>query len=148
MGLAMGRKTKPLGALEVQRLTTPGMHFVGEVAGLALLVADWRTELDPARSIAGKRRDMGLGGYPDVTLADARRRARDLREQIDNGIDPIGQRREARAALAALVKAMTFNQCVDAYLDAHNESWSNPKHRQQWRNTLTTYAGPVIGGWT
>jgi hypothetical protein len=63
------------------------------------------------------------------------------------GIDPIGQRREARAALrAALVKAMTFNQCVDAYLDAHNESWSNPKHRQQWRNTLATYAGPVIGG--
>jgi hypothetical protein len=43
-------------------------------------------------------------------------------------------------------KAMTFNQCVDAYLDAHNESWSNTKHRQQWRNTLTTYAGPVIGG--
>jgi hypothetical protein len=41
---------------------------------------------------------------------------------------------------------MTFSQCVDAYLDAHNESWSNPKHRQQWRNTLTSYAGPVIGG--
>jgi hypothetical protein len=40
---------------------------------------------------------------------------------------------------------MTFDQCVDAYLNAHNESWSNPKHRQQWRNTLTSYAGPVIG---
>jgi integrase len=148
MGLAMGRKTKPLGALEVQRLTTPGMHFVGEVAGLALLVSPTGARSWILRAtIAGKRRDMGLGGYPDVTLADARRRARDLREQIDNGIDPIGQRREARAALAAkLAKAMTFNQCVDAYLDAHNESWSNTKHRQQWRNTLATYAGPVIGG--
>jgi integrase len=148
MGLAMGRKTKPLGALEVQRLTTPGMHFVGEVAGLALLVSPTGARSWILRAtIAGKRRDMGLGGYPDVTLADARRRARDLREQIDNGIDPIGQRREARAALAAkLAKAMVFNQCVDAYLDAHNESWSNTKHRQQWRNTLTTYAGPVIGG--
>jgi integrase len=141
------RKVKALSPIEVQRLTTPGMNFVGEVAGLALLV-----KVTGARSwilrcsIAGKRRDMGLGGFPDVTLADARRRARDMRERIDNGEDPIGQRRESRAALrAALVKAMTFDQCVDAYLNAHNESWSNPKHRQQWRNTLTSYAGPVVG---
>ena len=136
MGLAMGRKTKPLGALEVQRLTTPGMHFVGEVAGLALLVSPTGARSWILRAtIAGKRRDMGLGGYPDVTLADARRRARDLREKIDNGIDPIGQRREARAALrAAIAKAMTFNQCVDAYLDAHSEAWRNIKHRQQWPN--------------
>jgi integrase len=141
-------KVKSLTAIEVQRLTTPGMHFVGEVAGLALFVKPTGARSWILRvSIAGKRRDMGLGGYPDVTLADARRRARELREQIDNGIDPIGQRREARAALrATLAKAMTFNQCIDAYLDAHNESWSNPKHRQQWRNTLATYAGPVIGG--
>ena len=148
MGLAMGRKTKPLGALEVQRLTTPGMHFVGDVAGLALLVSPTGARSWILRAtIAGKRRDMGLGGYPDVTLADARRRARDLREKIDNGIDPIGQRREARAALrAAIAKAMTFNQCVDAYLDAHSEAWRNIKHRQQWPNTLATYAGPIIGG--
>ena len=147
-GRKRGRqKVKALSAIEVQRLTTPGMNFVGEVAGLALLVKATGARSWILRcSIAGKRRDMGLGGYPDVTLADARRRARELREQIDNGIDPIGQRREARAALrAALAKAMTFNQCVDAYLDAHNESWSNFKHRQQWRNTLSTYAGPVIG---
>ena len=148
MGTSMGRKSKPLASIEVQRLTTPGLHFVGEVSGLAMHVSGTGARSWILRcSIAGKRRDMGLGGYPDVTLADARRRARDLREQIDNGLDPIGQRREARAALlAASVKAMTFNQCVDAYLDAHNESWSNAKHRQQWRNTLTTYAGPVIGG--
>jgi integrase len=139
------RKVKALSPIEVQRLTTPGMNFVGEVAGLALLV-----KVTGARSwilrcsIAGKRRDMGLGGFPDVTVADARRRARDLRERIDNGEDPIGQRRESRAALrAALV--MTFDQCVDAYLGAHSESWTNSKHRQQWRNTLTTYAGPVVG---
>ena len=143
----MGLKIKPMATLEVQRLTKTGMHFVGEVAGLALLVKATGARSWILRcSIAGKRRDMGLGGYPDVTLADARRRARELREQIDSGIDPIGQRREARAALrAALIRAMTFSQCVDAYLDAHNESWSNAKHRQQWRNTLATYAGPIIG---
>ena len=141
------RKVKALSPIEVQRLTTPGMNFVGEVAGLALLV-----KVTGARSwilrcsIAGKRRDMGLGGFPDVTLADARRRAREMREQIDNGLDPIGQRREARAALmAATAKVMPFAKCVDGYLGAHEAEWSNPKHRQQWRNTLTTYAGPIIG---
>jgi hypothetical protein len=62
------------------------MHFVGEVAGLALHVSGTGARSWILRcSIAGKRRDMGLGGYPDVTLADARRRARELREQIDNG---------------------------------------------------------------
>jgi len=148
MGTSMVRKSKPLASIEVQRLTTPGLHFVGEVSGLAIHVSDTGARSWILRcSIAGKRRDMGLGGYPDVTLADARRRAREMREQIDNGEDPIGQRREARAALAAkLAKSRTFSECVDAYLDAHSESWSNPKHRQQWRNTLTTYASPVIGG--
>lgn len=144
----MGQKAKPLSSLEVQRLRTPGLHFVGEVAGLALLVKatgarSWILRV----SIAGKRRDMGLGGYPDVTLADVHRRARDLREQVDKGEDPIAQRRQARAALrAASVKMMTFDECADAYISAHNESWRNLKHRQQWRNTLATYAGPVIGG--
>lgn len=144
----MGRKSKPLASIEVQRLTTPGLHFVGEVSGLAMHVSGTGARSWILRcSIAGKRRDMGLGGYPDVTLADARRRARELREQIDNGLDPIGQRREARAALlAARVKMMTFDECADAYISAHTESWGNAKHRQQWRNTLTAYAGPVIGG--
>jgi len=145
----MVAKSKPLSSLDLQRLKDPGLHFVGEVAGLALRVSGTGTGAKSwilRATIAGKRRDMGLGGYPDVTLADARRRARDLREQIDNGEDPIGQRREARAALlAARVKAMTFDQCVDAYLAAHADTWSNAKHRQQWRNTLATYAGPVIG---
>lgn len=144
----MGRKIKALSSIEVQRLTTPGMNFVGEVAGLALLVSDTGARSWILRTmIAGKRRDMGLGGFPDVTLADARRRARDLREQIDNGEDPIAQRRQARATLlAASIKAMTFDECVDRYLDAHSDTWTNAKHRQQWPNTLATYAGPVIGG--
>ena len=143
----MGRKSKPLASIEVQRLTTPGLHFVGEVSGLAMHVSGTGARSWILRvSIGGKRRDMGLGGFPDVPLADARRRARELREQIDKGEDPIEIRREARAVLAAkLAKAMTFAQCVDAYLAAHNESWNNPKHRQQWRNTLSTYAGPIIG---
>ena len=147
MGQMMGQKIKSLASLEVQRLTKPGLHFVGEVAGLALLVSATGARSWILRAtIAGKRRDMGLGGFPDVTLADARRRARDLREQIDNGIDPIGQRREARAALmAATAKAMTFDQCAAAYIEVHRPSWKNAKHAAQWESTLNSYASPIFG---
>jgi hypothetical protein len=40
---------------------------------------------------------------------------------------------------------MTFDQCAEAYIRAHEASWRNPKHRQQWRNTLATYVTPVFG---
>jgi integrase len=143
----MGRKADELSALEVSRLTKPGIHFVGGVDGLALQVsASGARSWILRKMIAGKRRDMGLGGFPDVPLAGAREKARAIREQVDMGIDPIEDRRAKRAALAAeRAKAMTFTQCVAAYLDAHSDGWKNAKHRQQWVNTLSTYANPIIG---
>ena len=147
MGTMMGRKAKELSALEVNRLSKAGMYFVGGVAGLALQVSGAGARSWILRKmIAGKRRDMGLGGFPDVTLAGAREKARQIRELVDQGIDPIEDRRAKRATLAAeRAKAMTFAQCVTAYLDAHGDSWGNAKHRQQWANTLDTYANPIIG---
>lgn len=147
MGTMMGKKAKELSALEVNRLSNTGMYFVGGVAGLALQVSGAGARSWILRKmIAGKRRDMGLGGFPDVTLAGAREKARQIRELVDQGIDPIEDRRAKRAALAAeRAKAMTFSQCVTAYLDAHGDSWKNAKHRQQWANTLDTYANPIIG---
>lgn len=96
-------------------------------------------------SVAGKRREMGLGGFPDVTLADARRRARDEREKADKGIDPITERKAAASALRAqLAKALTFKAAALAYIETHEPSWRNAKHAEQWRNTLaSTY--PTIG---
>jgi len=97
-------------------------------------------------TMGGKRRDMGLGGFPDVTLADARAAARKARELIREGLDPIN---EARAALSAnrasRVKDITFEQAALAYMAAHEAGWRNAKHAQQWRNTLETYAFPIIG---
>ena len=143
----MGRKATELNALAVTRLTKPGLHFVGAVAGLALLVADTGAKSWILRkSIAGKRRDMGLGGYPDVTLAQAREKAREKRALVEMGIDPIEDRRSKLATLAASrAKVMTFDECVTAYIKAHGDGWKNPKHRQQWQNTLDTYASPFIG---
>ena len=142
----MPRKVREVSAIEVSRLAVPGLHFVGGVAGLALQVQpsgarSWVLRL----SVAGKRREMGLGGFPDVTLADARRRAREEREKADKGVDPIAERKAAANLLRVeLAKAFTFKSAALAYIEAHEPSWRNAKHGEQWRNTLeSTY--PTIG---
>ena len=96
--------------------------------------------------VGTKRREMGLGAYPGVTLADARRRARELRETVDKGIDPLAQRQAAKQDLRATQqREMTFKKAAELYIEAREPSWRNPKHAQQWENTLASYAYPVIG---
>ena len=143
----MARKAKELGALEVSRITKPGLFFVGGVAGLALQVTERGARTWILRMmIGGKRRDMGLGGYPDVTLASARERARAMREKADSGVDPILEREQQRSALAAAVaSAMTFKEAAEKYIAAHEAGWKSAKHGEQWINTLTAYAFPIIG---
>lgn len=100
----------------------------------------------------GKARDVGIGaaGQGGMTLADARDKASALRLKVKAGIDPLEERnREVAEALAAAqaakVAGTTFRDVADAYIAANEESWRNPKHRQQWRNTLDAYVYPVIG---
>jgi integrase len=96
--------------------------------------------------VGGKRRDMGLGGYPDVTLAAAKEAARAARAKIKNGIDPVQDAKAKRSALyAARAAAMTFSEAAAAYIGVREVEWKNAKHASQWRNTLETYAAPVIG---
>ena len=145
----MPQRASELNALAVQRLKTkgPGLHFVGGVAGLALQVSgpsgqSWTLRI----SVAGRRRDMGLGAYPSVTLAMARDKAREARELVRKGIDPIEQQRGAQSALkASVAAALTFKETATAYMSAHEVGWKSAKHAQQWRNTLDTYAYPVMG---
>lgn len=93
----------------------------------------------------GRLRDKGLGLQADVPLTDARDKARACREQLAKGIDPIdhkeAQRQEKRKAKT---KAKTFGQCVDTYLAQHGSAWRNEKHKQQWRNSLDTYAVKLL----
>ena len=89
---------------------------------------------------------MGLGGYPDVTLAGARDAARDARAKIRSGVDPIEEARAKRSDLkASRAAALTFEDCAGRYIKAHTPGWRNEKHAGQWTNTLTTYAYPVMG---
>lgn len=143
----MPKKAKELSALEVARLKAPGLHAVGGVAGLHMQVTDRGARTWVLRvTIGDRRRDMGLGGFPDVTLATARDKARTAREKIELGLDPIAERQLAKSAmLASAAAAKTFAECATGFIDAKSAEWRNTKHRQQWVNTLETYAGPVIG---
>ena len=108
----MPKKAKELSALEINRLTAPGMVAVGGVSGLYMHINGNGAKSWILRAAVGtKRRDMGLGGYPDVTLAGAKERARAARQAIDQGVDPIAERQQAKSALAASqATAKTFEQ--------------------------------------
>src|SRR5262245_9423177 len=97
-------------------------------------------------TMAGRTRDVGLGGYPTISLAKAREEAARFRRLVAAGIDPLEARNEERqAALAAAAKAINFEQCATAFIAAHQAGWRNEKHRQQWTNTLKSFAYPVFG---
>lgn len=143
----MARKSKELSALEVGRINEVGYHHVGGVAGLVMQVTKTGTKSWLLRVlVGGKRREIGLGGYPDVTLSGAREKARELREKIQNGIDPVAERQAARSALAAAVAcALNFQQAAERYIAANETGWKNEKHRKQWSSTLEAFAYPKIG---
>ncbi len=97
----------------------------------------------------GKRKNMGLGPLHSLALSEARRVASKIREQLrhpTNPVDPLISKRASRELTTTLEKRrMTFHDCAKAYIDAHRTAWKNPKHCQQWENTLATYAYPIFG---
>lgn len=123
------------------------MHAVGGVAGLLLQVSPTGARSWILRVWIGtKRRNIGLGGYPDVTLAQAREKARDMRAAVSDGRDPLAERVAARAALkASQARMLTFSEAVEKSLPDLTRGVSNPKAAAQWQSTLSTYAIPIIG---
>lgn len=103
--------------------------------------------------VKGKQHEMGLGpagGADAISLANARDLAAALRLKVKSGIDPLEEARQLKADAQASQKAahdalVTFRDAAEAHLDRNDHVWKNPKHRQQWRSTLATYAYPVIG---
>jgi len=134
-----------LNAKQVENLTEPGTYDDGD--GLRLMVKASGSKSWVFRyQFQGKRRDMGLGSFPALSLKAARLAVADHRRTMANGIDPMAARdteREAQRQLAA--KRITFDAVAAEYIASHRAGWKNAKHAQQWENTLATYAEPIIG---
>lgn len=149
----MPKIAKELSALEVKRLSKPGWHAVGGVAGLLLQIRrPSKPDAQTARSwilrlmVGNQRQHIGLGSYPQVSLAAAREQARALATEAKAGVNLLARKRAQRSALIAeAAKNKTFQECADAYMDAHASDYTNDKHRKQWASTLDAYAYPVIG---
>lgn len=143
----MPKIAKELGALAVSRLTQPGLHSVGHVAGLALQVTPAGARSWILRMMVGdKRREIGLGAYPAVTLADACRKAQEARDSVTAGADPVLERKAAASRLrAAQASEITFQEAAKRFVASKAGEWSNAKHTNQWTSTLEQYAYPVLG---
>lgn len=135
----MPRALNRLNARQVATLTEKGYHADG--GGLYLRIAETKTWA--FRWERNKRpREMGLGPLHTVSLAMAREAATAARRIVLAGGDPIEQRRVEQATSAGVP---TFEKAFAAYIETNRKGWRNPKHVDQWTNTLTTYASPFIG---
>lgn len=139
-----------LTATEVKRRSKPGLYADG--GGVFLQVTQGidgeprKSWVFRFRSPSGRLREMGLGSIGSVDLVRARAKAEAARALLAVGVDPIEHRKRERIrAAAAEATTVTFRQAAERFLEAHVETWKNPKHRQQWENTLKTYVYDVFG---
>lgn len=132
-----GRKIDQLSARKVASLRAPGNYTDG--LGLMLRIDDRGARKWVLRTmVGGRRRDIGLGSAAEVTLAEARERARNIRREIRGGADPIAAKRKK-------VETPDFDKLARDIHATLKTDWKNGKHRDQWLRTLEIYAFPKIG---
>jgi integrase len=147
-------RTGKLSAVEVTKAKGPAVLHDG--GGLYLRVAAPRevrgVEVPGAKSwvfrfqLDGKRRDMGLGPFPDISLADARAKASARRKLRHEGIDPLDAKAAQRQAQrVSVAKGRTFRECAAEFIEKNRAGWRNAKHAAQWTATLATYVYPTLG---
>ena len=128
---------KRLSVSAVKSATRPGRFSDGD--GLYLVVQPGGSKSWVCRvQKSGNRRDFGLGSVTKVSLADARGRAREVRIQVEMGLDPLFERRKAKGI-------PTFREAAAKVLAANRKTWKNAKSETQWRQSLEDYAFPQIG---
>lgn len=144
----MPKRSKPLTAVEVKRLISkPGSYQIGNVAGLILIVkpsgaASWVLRV----MIGNMRRAIGLGAYPEITLAMVIDKARETKEEIRQGVDPIEKKRALKRALVKSQDAiMTFRRAAEACHLKKMSEFKNEKHGADWIDSINNYAMPKIG---
>lgn len=142
----MGHSTERLKALAIEKLARkPGMYCDG--GGLWLRVSSPTARSWVFRYMLNRAsHEMGIGKYPEITLAEARQRAAEARRLKAHGKDPLAERSAVRASLLAdAAKTVTFKDAAERYVEAHRAGWRNAKHAAQWEATLATYAEPILG---
>lgn len=141
----MARETNKLSDLKVRKAAAPG--YLGDGGGLYLQISASLSKSWVFRyQIANRAREMGLGSLETFSLREARDRARQARQLVADGIDPIDQRKgDRQEKRLAAARAKTFDQCAAAYIESHRAGWRNGKHAEQWTATLNAYASPEFG---
>jgi integrase len=143
----MPKKAKEMCAMDIKRLVKPGRHAVGYVAGLLIVVKESGAKSWMLRTVIGNRRcSIGLGPYPEISLADARIKAKEHREVIRQGEDPLEQKKARKLALIAAQNGrMTFAEAARMCHAKHSPEFRSKKHRADWINSVNRYAVPIIG---
>ena len=137
------KKWNALTGVEVQRKKTPGMYADGN--GLNLKVDPSGAKRWVLRvTIAGKRHNLGLGGYPSVGLREARERADEYQRAIRQGRDPLAEIRQA-AVMSRRPETPTFQEMAEEVIKFRQQTWSSNRHRTQWEQSLKKYAYPAVG---
>ena len=137
------RQIQRLSAAKVRTLSESGQYSDGN--GLTLRVEPTGSKRWVQRvTLHGKRHNIGLGGFPAVSLADAREMAAANRLAIKQGKDPLAEKHQAAVELKRS-KMATFSEATRQVIDLNRPTWSNVKHAAQWESTLATYAFPVLG---
>src|SRR4051795_9208360 len=139
----MAKTTNRLSARAVATLKKPGRHADGDGLYLSISADGSRRRWvflfrwkQPGEAGQGKLREMGLGSASAVSLAKARELAAQARELLRDGRNPLEARGDVR-------RVPTFGEMADEVVAALGKGWRNPKHRDQWRMTLTTYCQPI-----
>jgi integrase len=130
----VSRTLNRLTAVQVAKLKTDGRHADG--GGLYLSIDGSRRRWIFLYTRFGKRAELGLGSARDLSLADARAKAAELRATIASGKDPKAERIRHN-------EIPSFGEWADRYVETMRPSWRNAKHAAQWTMTLTVYAKPI-----
>ena len=134
---------KKLTSLIIQNLKTPGVHT--DYDGLRLRVTKSGTKQWIFRyRWYGKTKDMGLGSFPEISLAEARKKRDQNKHLILKNIDPILEKNTIKIDRIKK-ESMTFKIAASEYIETHKVQWTNKKHAKQWTSTLEKYVYPKIG---
>ncbi|MBW1802126.1 MAG: integrase arm-type DNA-binding domain-containing protein [Deltaproteobacteria bacterium] len=147
MEVRMPKIAVELSAMDIKRLNKPGAHATGYISGLLLIVKDSGAKSWILRTmIGGKRRSIGLGPYPEISLAEARNKARAYKEDIRQGIDPLEQKKaRQRSLINSQNGRMTFAKAAKGCHEKKISEFRNDKHGRDWISSINRYAAPIIG---